>query len=72
MDNGEDVEETRAAKMDGSVIWEDKGEMAREPDKFVRTGELYGIIEERARLEGRVCLSLSFLRGIPRALRPAH
>jgi hypothetical protein len=32
MDEGKDEEEARAARMDGWIIWEDKGEMAREPD----------------------------------------
>jgi hypothetical protein len=32
MDDGEDEEETRAAKMDGWIIWENKEDMVREPD----------------------------------------
>jgi hypothetical protein len=32
MDNGEDEEEAWAARMDGWIIWEDKGDMSREPD----------------------------------------
>jgi hypothetical protein len=32
MDNGEDEEEARAARMDGWIIWEDTGDIAREPD----------------------------------------
>jgi hypothetical protein len=32
MENGEDEEETRAAMMDGSIIWDVKEDMAREPD----------------------------------------
>jgi hypothetical protein len=32
MGNGEDEEETRAARMDGWIIWENKENMVREPD----------------------------------------
>jgi hypothetical protein len=32
MENGVDDEEARAERMDGWIIWEDKRDMAREPD----------------------------------------
>jgi hypothetical protein len=32
MDNGEDEGEVWAARLDGWIVWEDGGDMAREPD----------------------------------------
>jgi hypothetical protein len=75
MDNGEDEE---AVRLDGWIIWEDKGDMAREP------GWVHGLYvwdrnrEDTAR---RSIIFVSFfffvlfrlLRGLtPRALRTAH